>query len=123
MVRDVDSRTTNSGSTVTTSPGNPPTTSPGSLLTQPSNIGSFSRDRFAAIPELTLNLKYYVSQNVNFHIGYNIIWISQIALSADQVDRTVNMAQPAGPARPAFAFHGQNDYWIQGINFGANWDF
>src|SRR6185369_15647466 len=73
------------GSTVTTSPGGNPTTSPGNLLTAPSNIGSYSRDRFAAIPEVTMNLKYYVGPNVNFHIGYNIIWISQLGLAADQV--------------------------------------
>jgi hypothetical protein len=113
-----------SGQTVVTSPGGgPATSSPGNLLTQPSNIGTFSRDRFAAIPELTLNLRYYIGPNVNFHIGYNIIWITEVALSADQVDRSVNLSQPVGPANPAFAFRGESNYWVQGINFGANWDF
>ena len=28
----------------------------------------------------------------------------------------------AGPARPRFQFN-DRDYWLQGINYGMNWDF
>ena len=61
--------------------------------------------------------------NFSVHLGYNIIWISNIATSEEQVDLNVNLAQPnVGPNRPAFVFHDQN-YWLQGINWGMNWDF
>jgi hypothetical protein len=100
-----------------------PVTVPTGFLARPSNIGTFERNKFAFVPELTTNLQYYVSRNLSFHIGYNLIWVSDVALSADQIDFTVNPLQPfAGPARPAFAFH-DRDYWLQGINFGMNWDY
>jgi hypothetical protein len=55
------------------------------------------------------------------------MWISNIALSGDQVDTFVNSTQffggnLAGPARPRFQFN-DRDYWLQGINYGMNWDF
>jgi hypothetical protein len=63
-----------------------------------------------------------VNPNLSFHIGYNIIWITNVALSGDQVDLQVNLNQPLGPARPQFVFN-DRDYWLQGINWGMNWDF
>jgi len=108
---------------VTPAGGGGPLVSTGGIFAQASNIGTFERDTFCYLPELTFNLKYHVSPCLNFHIGYNILWLSDVALSADQIDTSVNFAQPiAGPARPAFAFV-DNDYWLQGINFGLNWDF
>jgi hypothetical protein len=102
-------------------------TNPGGILAQNTNIGTYSRNRFTFIPQLTANLKYHFTPNASVHIGYNIIWISNIVTAGDQIDTVVNSSQIGGgplvgPARPAFAFH-DNDYWLQGINFGANWDF
>src|SRR5262249_20696772 len=100
---------------------------PGGILTQPTNIGTYSRNVFAFIPTLTSNLQYHVTPNLSFHMGYNIIWISNVATSADQIDRQVNTSQfgggaVVGPARPQFTFN-DRDYWLQGINWGMNWDF
>jgi Putative beta barrel porin-7 (BBP7) len=110
------------GTTTTTAVGGAPSTSQGGLLTQPSNIGTVERNRFAYIPQLIGNLNYHVNPNLSFHVGYNILWISDVALSGDQIDTTVNLNQPNGPARPAFAFN-DREYWLQGINWGMNWDF
>lgn len=111
-----------SGQTVGTIPNNPPVTVPGGLFAQPSNIGFFKRDEFCVIPELTLNLTYHVNCCLGFHVGYNFIWISDVALTGDQIDRNVNLGQPTPPLLPAFAFR-DRDYWLQGLNFGMNWDF
>jgi len=97
-------------------------TNPGGLLAQPSNIGTYERTKFTYIPQVTVNLKYHVNQCLNFHVGYNLIWLSDVALSGDQIDLRVNLNQPLPPALPAFAFR-DRDYWLQGLNFGASWDF
>jgi hypothetical protein len=100
---------------------------PGGILAQPTNIGVYTRNRLAFIPQLTANLKYHITPNASVHIGYNIIWITNIATAGEQIDTVVNSSQIGGgplvgPARPAFTFQDQS-YWLQGINFGANWDF
>jgi hypothetical protein len=111
-----------SGTTTTTLLGGT-STSPRGLLAQPSNIGTFQQNKFCFIPQLTANLNLHVTPNWSLFLGYNIIWISNIATSGEQIDLHVNTAQPfAGPARPAFVFHDQN-YWLQGINWGMSWDF
>jgi long-subunit fatty acid transport protein len=79
------------------------------------------------LPQLISNLNYHVTPNLSFHIGYNYLWISNAVLTGDQVDTTINTTQLgagplAGPARPRFQFN-DRDYWIQGINYGMNWDF
>jgi hypothetical protein len=119
----MNEQVTIAGTTVTTPAGGTPATNQGGLLAQPSNIGTFSRNKFVYIPQITANLNYHIGPNVSVHIGYNIIWISDVALSGDQIDRTVNLLQPVvGPNRPAFVFH-DREYWLQGINWGLNWDF
>lgn len=99
---------------------------PGGLLAQPTNIGEYSRDRFGYIPEFTLNLKYHMTPSCSFHVGYSIIWWSDVVTAGRQIDTGVNPTQLVGPvigdARPAFEFEDEN-YWLQGINFGMSWDY
>jgi len=92
------------------------------LLAQPSNSGVYERNKFAFIPELTLNLRYYATRNLSLHLGYNIMWISDIALSGQQIDFGVDPSQTVQPPRPRFVFNDQ-DYWLQGINLGVNWNY
>ena len=98
----------------------------GGLLAQDSNSGIFERNRIIAIPEYTLNLKYHFNPNLSFHIGYTIIWWSDVVTSGDIIDRRVNLSQLSGPLvgpeRPRFVFN-DSSYWMQGMNFGMNWDF
>jgi hypothetical protein len=103
-------------------------TTPGGIFSQPTNIGTHTQNRFAFLPQLNANLNYHVTPNLSFHIGYNIIWISNVALTGDHIDTTINETQFFGgnanpnPARPHFVFN-DRDYWLQGINYGMNWDF
>jgi hypothetical protein len=56
-------------------------------------------------------------------MGYNIVWLTHVALASEQIDRSVNLSQAfVGPNRPAFVFQ-DREYWLQGINWGMNWDF
>jgi hypothetical protein len=114
------------GRTGTSFPPGAVTTTTGGLFAQPSNIGIHVRDRFCFVPELTLNLAYHVRSNVSVHVGYNFIWLSDVVVTGDQIDRRVNLTQVPGPVvgpnLPAFQFN-STEYWIQGINLGVNWNF
>jgi hypothetical protein len=112
------------GSNTVTPPG---LQSEGGLLAQPTNIGEYQRDRFGFIPELTLNLRYHATPNCSFHVGYSLILWSDVVTSGRQIDTGVNPSQffgggLVGEARPAFEFDDEY-YWLQGLNFGVNWDF
>ncbi len=57
-------------------------------------------------------------------VGYNAIWISDVAFSGDQIDTTINPSQLSGgiligPAQPAFAFH-DTEYWLHGLTLGRD---
>jgi hypothetical protein len=101
-------------------------TSGGGLLAQGSNIGNYSRDRFALVPELGLNFGYQLTDCVRLFVGYNLLYVSTVARPGDQIDRTVNPTQIprlggaglTGPARPAFMFGG-TDFYAQGLNLGV----
>lgn len=98
----------------------------GGLFAQQTNIGTYTRNRFAFLPEAGLNLHYRMTERLDFSLGYSFLWISSVALSGDQMDRTVNLTQQTGvlvgPARPDHTFN-VTDYWLQSMNFGVNYAF
>ncbi len=112
-----------SGSTTTIPPGAAPTTLPGGLYAQPSNIGSYSSDKFAVIPEVGLRVGLQVTDYTRVFVGYNWLYWSNVARSGDQIDQRVNTnlippAVPGGPALPAVLFK-TTDFWLQGISIGG----
>jgi hypothetical protein len=116
-----------SGATVITDPATGVTRFPGGLLAQTTNIGNFSRDRFAWSPDVGVNLGYQLTDHCRAYVGYDFLYLSSVVRPGDQVDLTVNSnllppAMPGGPNRPAFSFHG-SDYWAQGLNFGLEFRF
>lgn len=87
------------------------------------NQGSYSRDRVVYIPEANLKLGYRVRDNIAVTLGYNFLYISNVAMSGDQVDRTLNLSQTnggplIGPSRPILPEIRDTDFWAQGLNFG-----
>jgi hypothetical protein len=113
-----------SGSNSITS-GGLTTTTPGGLLTQPTNIGSFSRDRFAVLPEAAINVRWDVTRNLRAQVGYTFLYLDRVVRSAQQIDLGVNPTQLsggtlAGEPRPAFAFQ-ESNFWVQGVNAGIEY--
>ena len=94
----------------------------GAMFAQPSNIGTYTRNRFAFIPELNLNLHYAVTERIDVSVGYSVIYLSSVALAGDQLDRRINFNQPGPPLLPDDTFQ-VTDFWYQGLNFGLNWNF
>lgn len=107
--------------------GEPPfdvTSQAGGLLTQPSNIGHYSRDRFSVMPELAATLGYELRPGVRVTAGYTFMYWTNVVRPGDQIDLNVNSeflqgVSSATPARPAFSFQ-ESDYWAQGLNLGLD---
>ena len=100
-------------------------TDPGGLLALSSNIGTYSDDKFIAIPELGINLGYQLTKRMRFIFGYSVIYWDQVYRPGDQVDLRVNtdlLPPPVdtdGPLVPRLAFRDTN-YWATGINIGLD---
>jgi hypothetical protein len=96
----------------------------GGLYTQPTNIGTYENDELVFIPEAKINFGYRLTNNWTFSAGYSFIYWSEIVTAGQVFDNRVNPTQipgpivgPATPAPPTFL--GTNDYWVQGLNFSA----
>ncbi len=103
-----------------------PTLGVGGLLAQPSNIGSYERDRISVLPELGATLGYQVTPRLRATVGYTFIYWSNVVRPGDQIDTAINgtllaedTRQNVDSLRPAFQFN-ETDYWIQGISFGGS---
>ncbi len=98
----------------------------GGIFAQTSNIGHYSRDVFAVVPEVNLNLGVQVTQRIKAYVGYSFVYLSNVVRPGDQIDRSINVNRvpidfnfgtPGGPNRPAFDWR-STSFWAQGINFG-----
>jgi hypothetical protein len=114
-------------STTLNTPGGTPTSNPGGILVQPSNTGRFFHSSFSYVPELALNLAWWVTPQVRLGVGYQYLYWSRVIRPSNEIDTTVNPAQVpqdarfgngAGDARPAFVLH-QSDFWAEGFNFSV----
>src|SRR5262249_49903805 len=93
------------------------------LLVQPSNTGTFRRDRFSIVPEFVFNAYYEFNDYVRFKIGYTFLYESIVARPGDQIDRVVNLQalQPVGqvgPNPPGFVFR-DLAFFVQGLPVGV----
>jgi hypothetical protein len=99
-------------------------------LALPSNLGQYSKNQFAVVPEFGLNLGYAVTQHIRLTFGYTFLYWSRVLRVGDQVDRVINPTEftalsggsMTGPPRPSFAFN-TSDFWAQGINFGLEFRY
>ncbi|HEY2908737.1 MAG TPA: BBP7 family outer membrane beta-barrel protein [Gemmataceae bacterium] len=103
-----------------------PDTFNGGLLATGPNLGHFQRDRFSVVPEITLNVGYWITPTLKAYLGYNFLYWSNVIRPGDQIDRVVDVTlvpnPPAGVAasgflRPQPTFH-QTDLVLNGIQFG-----
>lgn len=114
------------GTTVFTSPTDPnsPYNEQGGLLAL-TNIGSYSRNRFTAVPQVGVNVGRQITDRFSAFVGYNFIYWSNVVRPGDQFNNVVDQSQlptPGGPdpVHEAFVFH-STDFWAQGISFGLQY--
>jgi hypothetical protein len=115
------------GFTRTTAADGSRATAEGGLLALSSNIGQYSRDQFAVVPEIGLKLGYQVTCHLRATFGYDFIYWSRVARAGDQIDFKVNptLIPNGGPvtgdaAHPQFTFQ-QSDFWAQGLTWGMEY--
>ena len=99
---------------------------PGGVAALPSNIGTYERNSFTMIPELSTTLGLYLTPRMRFLVGYSLIYWSNVVRPGDQIslDLNTNQFPPQqnplqGPLRPDFAFR-LSDFWAQGLNVGLD---
>jgi hypothetical protein len=98
---------------------------PVGFFNQRTNIGRFTRDQFAVLPELQLKLGYDLTCHFRATIGYDLLWWSDVLRPGDQIDRTVNLSGVApyvtgarvGSPRPV-PLTNDSQFWAQGLTFG-----
>src|SRR5205085_3026875 len=83
------SEVTIAGATQITVPGGVPTTRPGGLLALPTNIGHYSSDRFAVVPEASVVLGYQFTDGLRAFVGYTFLYWSDVRRAGDQIDLVV----------------------------------
>jgi hypothetical protein len=124
--------TINGAQAITPPTGGGTTLFRGGLLALPSNIGRFSQDRFAVVPELGINVGYQITGRLRLFVGYDLLYASNVVRPGDQIDRVLDVTQipnanlagarPTGLGRPAVLFR-ENDFWAQGFNCGLEWRY
>ncbi|MFL5240800.1 MAG: BBP7 family outer membrane beta-barrel protein [Gemmataceae bacterium] len=119
------------GTTALTPPGGAANVQTGGLLALPTNIGRFHHDQFAILPEFNIKVGYQVSEALRVYLGYDLLYLSDLARPSEQIDQVVNPSQlptsagPSpltGPARPFFTFVNK-DFWAQGVNLGMEFHY
>ncbi len=99
----------------------------GGVYALPSNIGRYTRNAFAVVPEGIVKLGLKLSDSGRLYVGYNFLYLSDLVRPGDQIDRTLNPAQiPSlnpggvailGPDRPRPMIT-RSDFWAQGLIVG-----
>ena len=74
------------GSNTSTFVAGAPVTSAGGAFAQPTNMGRFSSDHFAVLPEVNLNVGYQYG-SVRAFIGYTFQYASDVVHPGDQIER------------------------------------
>ena len=115
------------GATVTTS-GGVVDNDLGGMLALTTNMGNYTQNNMAVIPELGVTLGFDFTKRCRATFGYTFIYWSKVARAGSQIDRNLNPSYFAnnGPAtgavQPEFTFV-MGDYWTQGMNFGLELHF
>ena len=107
-------------------------TVPGGLYVLSSNAGTHTRNITAVVPQGTLSFAVEITSQLKLHVGYTILYISDVARPGNLIDRSINRTElPSsqtfnplvpGPQRPGFSWSG-TDFWAQGINVGLSLRF
>jgi hypothetical protein len=98
----------------------------GGLFANSSNIGRYVHDEFTTMPEINMNLGMAVTKNVTVWLGYNFLYINNVARPSTELNTLVNTGTvPLSPNygatnRPLVRqnLFNQDDFWLMGLNTG-----
>ncbi len=112
---------TNSGSSVAIAGGATTISSNSGFFAQPNNVGRFTQNNFAVVPEVGMTVGYQITPRLRTFVGYNFLYWSRVVRPTDQLNTMVNGALP-GNVIPPFSFH-PTDFRAQGVTLGLEWRF
>ena len=126
-VGNTNSRASVEGRTVITPAGSASSTIQNGLLAQNTNIGEYEQDKLSTVLDLSINLRRQLQYGFSTHIGYSLLFWSDVMRASEQIDRGINPTQIPpnsldGPARPIFPF-ATTDFWAQGLNLGLEFQW
>lgn len=97
--------------------------SPFGILATPTNVGSYSRNRFGLVPEVRASLGFDLTDAIRPFIGYQFLYWNRVVMPGEQIDRFINTSFPnLGPRRPEFNFR-DTTFWAQGLTTGVRLRF
>jgi len=113
----------------------PPGVYNGGLLALPTNIGTWNASTFSVVPEVDLNIGYYLTPRLKLFVGYtSLIWTG-VFRPGNQIDRNIDATRipnfngtqaggapfvPTNAPNPVVPFTRTN-LWVQGVNFGIQY--
>ncbi|QDU57687.1 BBP7 family outer membrane beta-barrel protein [Aeoliella mucimassa] len=113
----------------TVSDGTNSYTEEGGLLALQSNIGTYKRDVFSAIPEIGAKLGYKITPRLQATVGYTLLYWGNVARPGEHIDLDVNpnLLPPVTPpvegaSRPRFEWH-DSPLLAHGLNVGLDYRF
>ncbi len=95
------------------------------LLVRATNDGATGDGTFAVAPEVAVGLGWQLNRHVNVTFGYSFLMVTDALQTWRTIDDdlAVNLDDPpVDPARPSRTFS-YNDYWVQGMQFGLNYNY
>jgi hypothetical protein len=120
------------GTTTAVQPGMAPQTVTGGLLALPgTNIGKTTNNWFAVVPQVNLKVGYWMRDWLQLFVGYDFLYINQVARPGDVVNNNINSAlvptspnfgAGVGPNQPGTLFR-KDDFWAQGLHFGVEFRY
>ncbi|MFO0939096.1 MAG: BBP7 family outer membrane beta-barrel protein [Gemmataceae bacterium] len=81
------------GSQVITNTNGVVTAVPGGCWPCRANIGTFNQNKFAVVPEATMNVGYHITPNLRVLLGYNFLYASSVLRPADQIDTNLDVTR------------------------------
>jgi hypothetical protein len=97
------------------------------LFAQPTNVGIYHREQISVVPEINLNVGFYLNDNCKFSVGWGLFHMSNVVRPGALLDPRINI-QPLNSPTPVPPLLPQprlnsTDFWAQWINFGLEISF
>jgi hypothetical protein len=114
------------GQTSTTAPGVGP--DPVGFFAQTGNSGRTTHDEFAVVPQVQVRLSYDLTSWFRVYGGYELLYLSSVALAGDQLDRNINVSYipgfgPSTGVNAPLRNDHRSDFFAHGVTFGFELSF
>ena len=94
---------------------------PTATLAEPDQLNKDTLTRFSPVVELSTYARIRLAENLNFSIGYQLMATTNISQSEQNIvfDSSSNLTDP-----PRIGLdQNRDDFWMQGLNVGLQWQF